>query len=185
MKRFLCILIPALLAAPIALRAQDAATQAQLDKLQGHIDELLAANAALQKRVLDLTSQVNDLRQMVSAPNTNYASLEDVNRLAKQLQEVDQKRQEDKDLILQKIEQLGKALGSAPRGSSMTSGTDSSAGPSKGFEYVIQSGDTLSAIVQAYRLKNIKVTVDQILKANPGLDPTKMQVGQKIFIPAP
>ena len=36
------------------------------------------------------------------------------------------------------------------------------------FPYVIQSGDTLDAIVQAYKEKNIKVTVAQILKANPG-----------------
>jgi LysM repeat protein len=29
------------------------------------------------------------------------------------------------------------------------------------------------------------VTADQILKANPGLDPKSLKVGQKIFIPAP
>ena len=51
--------------------------------------------------------------------------------------------------------------------------------------YVVQSGDTLSVIVQAYNEKGIKVTTKQILKANPGLVPEKMKVGQKIFIPAP
>jgi LysM repeat protein len=29
------------------------------------------------------------------------------------------------------------------------------------------------------------VTTDQILKANPGLNPNSLKVGQKIFIPAP
>ena len=57
--------------------------------------------------------------------------------------------------------------------------------PEKGFEHVVQSGDTLLGIVQAYREKNIKVTKDQILKANPGLVAEKMRVGQKIWIPAP
>ena len=52
-------------------------------------------------------------------------------------------------------------------------------------EYVVQSGDTLDAIAQAYREKNIKVTVAQILNANPGLKPERMKVGQTIFIPAP
>jgi phage tail protein X len=55
----------------------------------------------------------------------------------------------------------------------------------KGFEYVIKSGDTLDAIVQAYKEKNIKVTVAQILKANPGLKAERLIVGKKIFIPAP
>lgn len=58
-------------------------------------------------------------------------------------------------------------------------------GAEKGYEYVIQSGDTLSSVAQAYREKNIKVTVDQILKANPGLNANKLKVGQKIFIPTP
>ena len=53
----------------------------------------------------------------------------------------------------------------------------------KVFPYVIQKGDSLSVIVQAYREKNIKVTVDRILKANPGLDEKKLKVGQKIYIP--
>ena len=58
--------------------------------------------------------------------------------------------------------------------------------PDKGiFEYTIQPGDTLDAIVQAYKEKNMKITVAQIVKANPGLVPEKMKVGQKISIPAP
>ena len=43
----------------------------------------------------------------------------------------------------------------------------------------------LLAIAKAYRAQGIKVTTDQILKANPGLDAKNMKVGQKIFIPAP
>jgi len=50
---------------------------------------------------------------------------------------------------------------------------------------VIQSGDTLDAIVLAYREKSIKVTVAGILKANPGLKAERLIVGKKIFIPAP
>ena len=53
------------------------------------------------------------------------------------------------------------------------------------FPYVIQSGDTLDAIIQAYKEKNIKVTMAQILAANPGLKADRLRVGQKIVIPAP
>jgi LysM repeat protein len=55
----------------------------------------------------------------------------------------------------------------------------------KGYPYTIQSGDTLSLIVQAYRDKNIKVSVDSILKANPGLKAESLRPGKKIWIPAP
>ena len=54
----------------------------------------------------------------------------------------------------------------------------------KGFEYLVQRGDTLAGIANAYREQGIAVTVDEILKANPGLDPKKLTVGQRIFVPA-
>ena len=53
-----------------------------------------------------------------------------------------------------------------------------------GFEYVIRSGDTLSAIVNAFRQRGITATVEDVLNANPGLGPNKLTVGQKIFVPA-
>jgi LysM repeat protein len=43
----------------------------------------------------------------------------------------------------------------------------------------------LSAIVEAYRTKGIKVTLKQVLEANPNLNEKKLYVGQKIFIPLP
>lgn len=47
-------------------------------------------------------------------------------------------------------------------------------------EYTIAQGDTLSALA-----KNFHVKVKAIEDANPGIDPTKLKVGQKIHIPAP
>ncbi len=57
--------------------------------------------------------------------------------------------------------------------------------PQKGYEYKVQAGDTIAAIAKAYRAQGVKVTTDDILKANPKVDPTKLYVGQKIFIPDP
>ncbi len=46
--------------------------------------------------------------------------------------------------------------------------------------------DTLSLIAQAYReQQGIKVTTKQIADANPNVNPAKLHVGMKIFIPAP
>ncbi|WP_234978633.1 muramidase family protein [Anaerosalibacter sp. Marseille-P3206] len=47
-----------------------------------------------------------------------------------------------------------------------------------GFYYRIKPGDTLYKIGQMYN-----VTVQQLIKANPGIDPNNLQVGQIICIP--
>jgi LysM repeat protein len=50
--------------------------------------------------------------------------------------------------------------------------------PKEGFSYTIQRGDTLSSIASRYRS-----TVRDIQNANRITDPTKIQVGQTLFIP--
>ena len=95
---------------------------------------------------------------------------------------------DDRDLILKEIEKLGKSItasASRPRPAADEPRPRAADVPDKGYEYVVQSGDTLSAIVTAYREQGVKVTVDQVLKANPGLKASSLQVGKKIFIPAP
>ncbi len=59
------------------------------------------------------------------------------------------------------------------------------AAPQKGYEYEVKSGDTIHAIVAAYQANGVKVSVNQVLKANPGLNPNKLRRGQKVFIPDP
>ena len=44
--------------------------------------------------------------------------------------------------------------------------------------YEIQSGDYLSRIARAYG-----VTLEEILKLNPGIEPNRLQIGQKIRVP--
>ncbi len=50
--------------------------------------------------------------------------------------------------------------------------------PKQGVNYTVQSGDTLSGIAQ----KN-NSSVQDIINANKITDPTKLQVGQSLFIP--
>jgi LysM repeat protein len=45
--------------------------------------------------------------------------------------------------------------------------------------YVIQHGDTLWKISRRYR-----TTIEELIKANPGIDPNNLQIGQKICIPS-
>ncbi|MCZ7573639.1 MAG: LysM peptidoglycan-binding domain-containing protein [Ardenticatenaceae bacterium] len=46
------------------------------------------------------------------------------------------------------------------------------------FQYTVQKGDTLNLIAQRFG-----VSVDRVLAANPGLVPSRLQIGQVILIP--
>ena len=192
MKRISFFLAAAILAMPLGLRSQDAAVEEHMNKLSAQIQDLIEAKAAQNKRIEELEKQLREAQDQQGKPNASYATQEELKQLAGKLQEIDEKRQQDNEHIVKELERLGKTLGAgASRKSIPPAATtpaaptsDGSGTPDKGYDYVIQSGDSLSAIARAYSEKGIKVTVEQILKANPGLKPEKMRVGQKIFIPA-
>lgn len=52
--------------------------------------------------------------------------------------------------------------------------------PGVATDYVVKSGDTYVTIA-----KSKKVTVKSLTEANPGVEATKLQIGQKLHIPAP
>lgn len=195
MKRISFWLALVLFTAPFGIRAQDAATEERLNKLTAQIQDLVEAQGAQSKRIEALAKEVQAMQQEQSnKPVANYASQDDVKELAAKLKEVDRKRQEDNDRILEVLKKLGKSIGASPvrhtsappsKVSEEISTSNPTTTADKGFEYVVQKGDTLGAIVKAYGEKNIKVTVKQILDANPGLKPESLYVGKKIFIPAP
>jgi LysM repeat protein len=102
------------------------------------------------------------------------------------LKEIDEKRQSDKTLIVKSIQELSKlpvvAAPVTPPAPAVP------VGPT--YEYTVQPGDNLGGIVRAYNtefekqgLKSIRIS--QIEKANPGLDPDRILVGQVIRIPIP
>ena len=191
MKRIFLLLIIFSLGAPVATRAQDAATEERLNKLNGLVQDLLEDKANQRKLIESLSREVRELREQVAKPAGNFASPDDLHVLARKIQEVDDKRIADNEKIAREFERLAKVSASpAPpkRSKPSTPSPETSApsgGSDRGFEHIIASGDTISTIVQAYREKGVKVTTEQILKANPGLKPEKLKVGQKIFIPAP
>ncbi len=192
MKRLFYLLVALTVGGPIAY-AQDAATEERLNKLSGQIEDLIAGANAQKKQLEALAREVDTVREQASKPAGNYASQEDLKRLADAVNVIDRKRLEDYEKIRAELLKLGKSFpGAQPAGKKKAGASDADvsdsgkpARPEKGFEYEIQKGDSLWIIVQAYREKNIKITTDQILKANPGLKEDKLRVGQKIFIPAP
>ena len=174
-------------------RAQDDATQQQIDKLTGQVQDLIDAQAAQGKRIDALEKQISDMGDKLSQPAANdSASADDLKKLAEQVQELAKKQQDDNDLILKEFEKLAKG-GSispshkAPPSVSTPTSADNSPAPAggqqNGYWQPVGSGDTIAAIAKAYRAKGVKVTTSQILAANPGLNPNSLKVGQRIWIP--
>jgi len=179
-------------------RAQDTDTTERLNKMEGYVQDLLAAREAQDKRMAALEKEVADLRDKMNQPAANnYASADDLQKLAGQVQELAKKQQADNDQLVKTLEKLGKIVttpttgGHRPTPNAATppstppdNPAPAASGPQNGFYYEIKSGNTLSAIAKAYSDQGHKVTVKQILDANPGLDPKNLIVGKKIFIPA-
>lgn len=188
-KISLWILISAFaIATTASVRAQqEDATQQQLDKISGQIQDLIDAQAVQGKRIDALEKEISELRDKANTPAvSDSASVEDLKKLADDVREIDKKRQDDKELILNEIEKVSKiTAGSGGKKASQASAETPPAGPMKGYDYVVKAGDTLGIIAKAYRDQGVKVTTGQILKANPGLDPNKLYIGKKIFIPDP
>ncbi|MCX7872111.1 MAG: LysM peptidoglycan-binding domain-containing protein [Verrucomicrobiae bacterium] len=151
-------------------------------RMASAVEELQAGHAALRKRVLELEETVARLNEELRRATNNVVSKAELAALAEKLVELDKSRESDKKLILEQLTKLGaslKNLHTTPPPSQKESSI-----PEKGYEYVIQPGDTLSKIIKAYNDAGIKVTLKQIQDANPGMNPNSLKVGQKIFIPA-
>ncbi len=201
MKRILCLSVMLLSVAPL-LRGQGSPSAAEIASrqeaeenyktLHATVDDMVAAQAEQAKRLQSLAKDIAELRDQAGKPTGNFASQDDLKRLADAIQEIDKKREADKELILHEIAKLGKTIATTARTSvkppvvkddpTPASGTD----PNQDvYTYVIKSGDTYSLIAKLYREKGINVSTEDIAKANPGVDPARLKVKQKISIPAP
>jgi hypothetical protein len=54
----------------------------------------------------------------------------------------------------------------------------------KGYEYIIQKGDSLASITQGFAKAGMTVSLYELWAANPGLDHARLRVGMRILVPA-
>ena len=83
MKRFLTL---AVLLALTTARAQDAAVEERLNKLNGYIEELQAAKVSMDKRMTSLVKEVESVRDANKA-NGTVATQDDIKRLTDAIKE--------------------------------------------------------------------------------------------------
>jgi nucleoid-associated protein YgaU len=188
MKYFIPLLAATALLCALPVQAQDPATEERLEKLTAQIQDLVDGQAALGKRISKLAEELQRLNDKFNSANSAAASTEDLRRLAEKVQEVDRKRESDKDAIVSKLEALARLERTPVRPPPRAPEAEPPPAPKrdeKGYEYTVQAGDSLSLIVEAYKQQGVKTSTSEILKANPGLNANRLRPNQKIFIPAP
>jgi septal ring factor EnvC (AmiA/AmiB activator) len=188
----------------LAPKAQDAdaaaaAARRQADeeryrRLNSAVEDLQASQTTVLKRLSEMGQELRQVREdldRLKTSNPNYATQEDIKHLANKVQELDQKRDAERRQMLEKLQKLADAAVPTPppresvKPRAKPTEDTAPATEMKGYEYVVQKGDSLSAVVAEYRKQGIKVTMDMVLKANPGLKASTVYPGKKIFIPDP
>jgi len=159
-------------------------------QLKADLEDAQEANNALLKRMEALERENRSLRSNLAKVPTAPVSETDLKRLSDQLLEriktVDAQRAEDNRLLVEQIKQLAKAIDGMNKAPAVPSHTPSK--PARrvktSAELKIEPGWTLSAIAEAYRQDGYKVSVADILEANPKItDPKKIRSGETIIIP--
>jgi len=184
--------------APAAEVAARQGADERYERMAADIQALQAANEALQSKLSAIEQQLQDLRNQQSQSAGAAATPDDLKHLAEKIQEVDKKREDDKQAIAEEIRKsIGDLKHALADGSSPSRVSSSKPAPSadspdadKGFVYKVQDGDSLSAIVKAYntdfKSKGMKtISLKQAMDANPSVDWNHLRVGQKIIIPKP
>ncbi len=185
LPRCLVVLIAAVtFAGPLAAQSDNRAELASIRQ-----DVML-----LNQRVGELSMTVEQLNrendQLKQAARQNFATVEQLNRAIADVNRAFQGAllEQKHDILAQvgvQLEKLGKqtnaALDSVAKNQAtrpVVQTTFSEEFPKEGVNYTVQAGDTLAVIA-----KNNNAKVQDIVNANKISDPTKIRVGQTLFIP--
>lgn len=185
-------------AAQVSYGAQQYAEQQQAEerwrKLSSQVEELERTQELLRKRINTLEEENRTLRSDVARNSQAGVSPEEFQRVIKQLsdklKELDDKRVADNKAIVEQVTRSIKELkpgGVAPAGRTQKVPDPSDPLPptQEGYTHVMQEGQTISAVVQAFRAQGVNTSTKAILEANPKLNPNRLKPGTEIFIPKP
>jgi LysM repeat protein len=177
---------------PVALHAQPAQSPAvELANLREDVRLLIQRVGQLSLRVEQLEAENERLTRTAAGAERNFATLTQLNTaiadLARELRAADAaNRSEILAAVATQMETLARqtnaALDAAARGRATAAApsatTFSDNFTKEGVTYTVVSGDTIARIAQKTGAK-----VQDIINANRIADPTRIQVGQVLFIP--
>jgi peptidoglycan hydrolase CwlO-like protein len=185
--------------------AEKQALDEKLSRLTSTMEGLVNDQLNLLKQIQSQAAEIRELRAEVARLKADQelqrkaaesaVTQAEFKSLVAQINQSESKRKKDQELILDSIEDIGKAriaAAQAAQSSSNNSSGSKSVKPdpqpstsSVGYEYEVQPGDNISSIVASYRESGVPVTVNMVLRANPSVVPERLQVGTKLFIPDP
>jgi hypothetical protein len=180
-------------------------------RLQGEVADLRDAKSADQRRISELSRKVEQLQtslrnaeERTTMKLGDAVTREDLKKIIDRISDVDEKRENDRKVILEEFDKLAKALSKpapmaneSPRTRRQNNRepekeTEKEAAPVEGnfYPHKVLPNQTFSEIVDWWN-KSLKqeglppVTSAQIKKANPKLDPNRIFVGQEVLLPVP
>ena len=178
----------------VTLAAQQEAEE-RTKRLAATIDEIQATQAAQQKQISALATELGKLREEVARNNNNAANQESISKLRDQILKVDRSRIADNERVKETMAQLGKAIRDIPAAPAphrppsndapliKPPGGGGGATTEDFYPYKVVSGDSLSKIVAKCRKEKIMVTSQQVKDANPKVDWDRLQPDKTILIP--
>lgn len=158
-------------------------------RMSAQMEELLNKQEDMRRRITTLEEENRSLRAEVTRAGNSGVSPEEFQRVTKQLadklKEVDDKRVADNRAVIEEMKKLIRDLRPTLTAPAPTVPRASDPLPKEElfYSHTMQEGQTISAVVQAFRAQGVNTSVDAILKANPKIDPRRLRVGQVIQIP--
>ena len=190
-RPFRILVLAPLLAFPLGLSAQSAPPSAvELANLREDVRMLVQRVGELSIRVEQLEKENGELARAAAGNQQNAATLSQLNTaiadLSRDIKTASaQTKSEVLAVVATQMESLAKqtnvALDAMSRNRAAAAAAPASFSdnfPKEGVSYTVQPGDTLSKIAQKTGAK-----LADIVNANKIADPTKVQVGQVLFIP--
>jgi nucleoid-associated protein YgaU len=174
----------------IAVKAQQSASSLDVANLREDLHGLSDKINDLTLKVEQLESENAQLKKSLSGPSQNYVTQNQLNDVISELKlAIQASSQSTKDEIINKATaQLETAAikkvvispdaSSSQSSKSNTGGSFSSDFPKEGISYIVQKGDTLALIA-----KKTSAKTRDIINANKISDPSRIYVGQTLFIP--
>lgn len=149
-----------------------------------------------------LTDQITKMKEELKALKQDSESLHTENYKLKQQVELNEtKRLKERDIILTEVaksiakiskekekaieKKIAEVAEKEKAQEKDKEKSKKSAKAEKGYEHVVEKGQTLWLISKAYKDKGINVSVDDIRLANNLKKNATLKVGQKLFIPQP
>jgi Membrane proteins related to metalloendopeptidases len=187
-RSFRLLLLAPLLALPPVLSGQVAQSPAvMLANMRQEVDLLTQRIGELSLRVEQLERQNAELAKAAAGAQRNLATISQLNTaiadLTRDIKAASaQTKSEVLAVVATQMENLAKqtnaALDAVAKNRAAAQVVFSDNFPKEGVTYTVQAGDTLSRIAQKTGAR-----LNDIINANKIVDPTKVQVGQVLFIP--